>query len=561
MMTQKLLHGVAASGGLAMGSAVIVTDPEYGRPGDGGPWERLQALDALARLAEELALQAATAREEGRLDEADILMTNRLIVEDPALKHYVEELAASTFASDALLRSTERYAAQIERIPDAGIAVRGTDVRQLGRRSVRLLNGSPLVKISSGPTIVVARDLGPADLVELEYGPEAVQGIALAGGSAISHVAITARSLGVPLVVGIGNALLQVKDGDALMLDGDTGRVVVETDGNLSAFTKQKNREGGPVAEARKGIHHPPLATRDNRPITLLCNAGGAPEVAAGVANGAEGVGLLRTELAFLQADSWPTRLEHEAALQPTFSEIHTRVATIRTLDFGFDKLPPFLAGTTNRGLALTLAYPDALRDQLWAIVTAGARSRLRVLFPFVQSIDDLAEAKCLLTHVVREIDRDAHVPLVGAMIETLEAVAAADAIAAGCDFLAIGTNDLVRHSLELDQYRGTPKVELAADPEVLALVLKTIEVAHARGRRVEICGEAAGVPSVMSLFLGLGVDELSMAPARLAVARRTLSALTMSNASTTARRALSSLSVDEALAIAAGLLASVPIC
>lgn len=559
-MTRRVLYGVPASSGTAIGLAAVPAEPEQVPTGrGGGPNEQRQALDALARLAEDLALQADAASENGRFNEADILASSRLIVEDPVLRRQVEEVAAYSSASDALLGSTERYAAQLEELPHESIAARAADVRELGRRAVRLLTGAPLVTLSSHPTVVVARDLGPADVMELELRREAVQGIALAAGSAVSHVAIMARTLGLPLVVGLGGELLEVNDDDVIMLDGDRGEVIVEPGGNLSTLIERAARERERQVEHLRQDRRLPVTTRDGRSITLLCNAASAGEAAAGVANGAEGIGLLRTEFAFLRAGYWPTRFEHQTALRSTFSVVQGRVATVRTLDFGYDKLPPFLVGTTDRGLALTLAHPEALCDQLRAIVTLGTRSRLRVLFPFVRNIDELQEARDLLTHVVRETDPEGHLPLVGAMIETPDAVTKAEEIAAACDFLAVGTNDLVQHSLELDRSLWRANIEAAADPTVLALVLKAVEAAHSRGLRVEICGEAAAVPSVLSLLVGLGVDEVSVAPARLALARDTVRALTASGASMAARRALAASSVDEALGVTAGLLASSP--
>jgi phosphoenolpyruvate-protein kinase (PTS system EI component) len=345
------------------------------------------------------------------------------------------------------------------------------------------------------------------------------------------------------------------------MLDGDNGEVIVDGGGDLSELIERSAPDQEPQVEHMRVSHRLPTTTRDGRSITLLCNVASEGDAVAGLANCAEGIGLLRTEFAFLRASSWPTRLQHEDALRSMFSVIGTRVATVRTLDFGYDKLPRFLMGTTDRGLALTLAHPKALCDQLRAILTVGARSRLRVLFPFVQNVDELQEARQLLTHVAHEIDRDGQPPVVGAMIESPEAVMMAEEIAGASDFLAIGTNDLAQHSLELHRRAPNTSVEAAADPIVLALVLKTVEAAHARGLRVEICGEAAGVPSLLSLFVGLGVDELSMAPDRLTLARDTVSSLIAIEAAIAARRALAASSVDQVLDIATGLLAPGQFC
>jgi phosphoenolpyruvate-protein kinase (PTS system EI component) len=455
-----------------------------------------------------------------------------------------------------LLEATERYAAQLEELPDGELATRAIDVRELGRRSARLLTGAAMPSLFSRPTILVARDLGPADIVELALRHDSTHGIALAAGSVFSHVAVMARALNLPLVVGLGDDLMKVKDGEPIVLDGDRGEVVLGEDGDFAALIDKPAWDQKPTHEDAGGSRPSPLVTRDGRPVTLLCNAANEEEAVAGLAAGAEGIGLLRTEFAFLRADCWPTRLDHESVLRSTLAVVHGRVATVRTLDFGYDKLPPFLAGTVGRGLALMLAHPEALQEQMRAILTVGADSRLRVLFPFVESVDELREARLLLSHVAREIDQDASIPPVGAMIETPEAAEKAGEIAAASDFLAIGTNDLVRHLLAPNDLPGA-SLEMIADPRVLSVVASIVEVAHADGLPVEICGEAAGLPSVLPLFVGLGVDELSVAPARLQLVRLLVHKLVASEASAAMRSVLAAASINETLRVAAELLAS----
>jgi phosphoenolpyruvate-protein kinase (PTS system EI component) len=497
---------------------------------------------------------ADLARESGHLEEAEIMTASRLIAEDPVLRRDVEELAARVSAHDALLESTERYAVQLEELPDRDLAARAADVREVGRSSARLLTGAALPGLSSRPTVVVARDLGPADFLELRLGNDSIQGVALAVGSAVSHVAIMARALELPLVVGLGGDLLEVNDGDAIRLDGDRGELIIEAGGDLSLFSdvpRQESRQ-----EPARGGTCSPLRTRDGRRVTLLCNAANTRDALEGLAGGAEGIGLLRTEFGFLRANSWPTHVEHEAFLRSTLVVPRGQVVTVRTLDFGHDKRPPFLADTTDRGLALTLSYPEALCEQLRAIVKVSTGSHLRVLFPHVKSVDEMRGAKLLLAGVVRAIDPSGAIPPVGAMIETWVAAAKADEIAAASDFLAIGTNDIVRYLLESDDLPCT-NLEAVADPRVLEVVSSIVKAAHARGLPVEICGEAATVPLVLPLLIGLGIDEVSVAPARLALVRDIVQGLSASEASVAAHSALSAASVTESLAVAAALLGS----
>jgi phosphoenolpyruvate-protein kinase (PTS system EI component) len=404
--------------------------------------------------------------------------------------------------------------------------------------------------------VIVARDLAPADIVELRLGNDSTKGVALAAGSAVSHAAIMARALELPLVVGLGDDLLEVKNGDAIRLDGDRGEVIIDTGGDTAVLLHKAAKARDQRHESMRGSGRPQPVTRDGHRVRLLCNAASVGEVVAGLDGGAEGIGLLRTEFAFLRSSSWPTRHEHEVVLRPMLDLAHGIVATVRTLDFGADKLPPFLAGTTDRGLALVLAHPEALREQLRAILMAGVGTRLRVLFPFVKSVDEIREARLLLSDVAREIDRDRATPLVGAMIETREAATTVDEIAAASDFLAIGTNDVVRNLLEPDCLLPT-SLQSVADPRVLNVVSSIVETGRARGLPVEICGEAVGDPLVLPLLIGLGVQEFSVAPSRLELVGNIIHSLNVSEASVGARSALIAASLDEALAVAAGLLAS----
>jgi len=269
--------------------------------------------------------------------------------------------------------------------------------------------------------------------------------------------------------------------------------------------------------------------------------------VTAGLEAGAEGVGLLRTELAFLAASAWPTEDEHVATLAPTLSRLRGRVATVRILDFGADKTPPFLAGVNDRGLRLMLSHLVELRRQLRAIVRAGEETRLRILLPLFESAEQIRAVRALVPGDVS----------IGAMIETPEAAGRAAEIAAESDFLSIGTNDLVQYTLGLDRDRPVASAVTAAEPVILRLVGQVVEAAHAAGRTVEICGEAAGEAAVATLLVGLGVDELSVAPARLDELRETVRRLSFADAADTARRALAASSARETLALSHRLLSA----
>ena len=336
---------------------------------------------------------------------------------------------------------------------------------------------------------------------------ESVAGIALAEGGPSAHAAVIARGLGIPMVVGAAG-VFDLDEGVPLLVDGDAGHVVVEP--------RERIVRRRAVARAQ-GL----ARTRDGRRIRVLVNAAGPAEVRVGLQAGAEGVGLLRTELAFLDAATWPDEAAHRRLVAPVLELLDGRTATIRVLDFGVDKTPPFLR-TSKRGLELLLAEPDALAAQLRAI---GDGPGVRVLLPMVRGAADVA--------AVRELTR---APL-GAMIETAAAADAANEIAAAADFLSIGTNDLTADVLGTDRF--APGEAVAHDPRVLGHIARVGTAARANGRVVEVCGEAASDPLMIPLLIGLGVTELSVGAARVAEAHARVCALDSTAAEELARRAL----------------------
>jgi phosphoenolpyruvate-protein kinase (PTS system EI component) len=298
-------------------------------------------------------------------------------------------------------------------------------------------------------------------------------------------------------------------------------------EGTLAVAPAAGRAEAARAAQARRASERAaaeadaalPAVSADGVRVRVLVNAATAAEARAGLRAGAEGIGLLRTELAFLDAPAWPDEAAHRAALEPVLAPAAGRTATVRVLDFGADKTPPFLRGTAQRGLRLLLGHAGELEKQLRAIGAAGAATDLRVLLPLVESPDQIAAVRPLLPAGAQ----------LGAMIETRTAVAAARAIAAAADFVSIGTNDLTADVLGADRFQ--PGAAVAHDPRVLAAIAATCEAAHAAGRVVEVCGEAAGDPLLLPLLVGLGVRELSTGGARVGATRAAVRALDVASA------------------------------
>jgi phosphoenolpyruvate-protein kinase (PTS system EI component) len=388
-------------------------------------------------------------------------------------------------------------------------------------------------------------------VAELELAEGLVVGIALAEGAATSHVAIMARALGLPMSVALGESLLAAQDEEEAVLDGDNGVLVLAP---TAAVRAQAEHAAEGIAQERRRLAATrglPAVTNDGRTVRLLCNAATVAEIEAGLIAGAEGVGLLRTELAFLDARRWPSVADHRAVLEAPLAHLAGRVATVRTLDFGADKTPPFLQGIEARGLRLALSHPSAFVAQLRAILEAGRKTSLRILLPLVESERQFRTARSLLAEALHEVDWEGPAPALGAMIETPEAAGQARAIAGVADFLSIGTNDLVQYTLGLDRELPLATAQAAADPAVLALIVRIADAAHDAGLTVEVCGEAAGELPVAALLVGAGIDELSVSPARIDAVRELVRSISATDARAAVRAALAAGSTAEALAIA----------
>ena len=538
-MGERVLEGTPASPGVALGTAwrlaeaIEAADPV---PPERREREREAAMAALAAAAEALVALAAGLPAE----EAEIVETGALIAQDPALVAAVEDAVAAhgLTAPEAILRAAGAHADAIAQIGDKMLAARADDVRSLGRRAAALAGGSSEVAPPGSELVLIAHDLGPADVAELA---PSLAGIALEGGGATAHAAIVARSLGLPMVTGLYEQVLEIHDGAPLVIDGTAGTLVGQPSVERAQIAKAEMRARRAAAQRAQERCERPAVTTDGRRITVLANVASPEELELGVRTGAEGVGLLRTELAFLDVADWPSEQEHTEALEPILAGLRDKPAVIRVLDFGADKAPPFLHDDPQRGLELLLDHPDALIAQLRAIVHASGRHDIRILLPMVDGPGQLAQARVLVEHVCTELGVDRAPPL-GSMIETPTAAQAAIAIAERSDFLSIGTNDLTASTLGADRFAAN--AARAHHPRVLRSIAASVAAAHEAGIPIEVCGEAASDPIMLPLLVGLGIDELSVGAARVGSVREWIRLL---DATETARLARSSLTMDTA--------------
>jgi phosphoenolpyruvate-protein kinase (PTS system EI component) len=455
-------------------------------------------------------------------------------------------------------QATEAQAAVLEALANPEMAERAGDVRQVAHAVLDRLSQSGAAPRPAGDFILVRREVSPADLIELaEAG--LVGAVSVAGGAS-SHAAIIARGLGVPMIAGTDPAVLAAPEGQLGRLDADAGELIVGPEaGDLPAARAGHDlsqQRPGPARAAAPAGDIGSARTADGREIAVLCNVASAAETRLGLAAGAAGVGLLRTEIPYSEALAWPTLAEHQAQLEPICGLLAGRPATVRLLDFSGDKIPPFLrdeagAGSgpsgeagVGSGLAALLAHRTALPDQLRAILQAGRGTDLAILIPMVSSLDEVRQVREVLTKTADALGAD--LPRLGIMVELQVTAATAETFAPAVDFFSIGTNDLTGQVLGLDRRDPAAGPALAADPRVLTLIARVADAGRQAGIGVSVCGDSAADQLVLPLLIGLGVGTLSVPAARVQRVRTWLAGLDTSACATLAAAALRASTVDQ---------------
>jgi phosphoenolpyruvate-protein phosphotransferase len=556
-MSEVAFRGHPAAPGAALGPAWTRVDADDPAPGDADhEWARVER--GLALVVVELDSLAARLRSEGHDADADIVEANRMMADDPGLLTAARAAVAhGGTARRAIAEAAAPHIAALANLDDPTLASRAADLRAVARRAGELANGNGVAPPTGA--IILAEDLGPA---EVASWAGQIAGIVLAQSGATAHAAIVARSLGIPLVTGVGATALKIPDGEQIAVDADRGLVLRGCSPATRAQFRERIERARDEAERALSESDEPAVTRDGRAVRLLANAGTRAEVEAALAAGADGIGLLRTELAFLDATGWPDEGSHRRALAPLLEPLAHRIATVRTLDFGGDKTPPFLADTDaasplgRRGIRLALSSPLGVAPQLRALLAVAGDAVVRILIPMISEADEVDAVREIARAARDEIVPGGPDPLVGAMIEIPGAALNASAIARRCDFLSIGTNDLIQYTLATDRQDPAAAARAVAyHPAVLRLIARTVTAAHSAGIPIDVCGEAAGDPETLPLLIGLGVDELSVSPARLAATRRMIRALTVSRARAATADALSAPSAEDVARIARAAL------
>ncbi len=527
------LAGVAASPGIAIGPArrLQVPEPVVEDGPVGSVEEERERLDA-ARAAVRCDLDAARAAIAGRAGaaEADIFDAHALLLDDDALlAPAAAAIGDGSGAARAWQSAAAAAAASFRALEDPYLRERAVDVEDVARRVLAHLAGTPFAAVLDEPGIVLADELTPGEAAALD--PDRAYAIATARGGATGHAAILARALGIPAVVGLGESLLAIEDGTPLVLDGEQGTVEIDPDPATIAAREQRRRADDAARAAALQRAGEPGALRDGRRVEVVANIGSAAEARPAVEQGAEGVGLLRTEFLFLDRADPPSEDEQVAMLTEIAEALDGRPLIVRTLDAGADKPLPFLrqAPEVNpflglRGIRLSLAEPELFRTQLRAVLRVAAEHPLKLMFPMVATLGELRAARAHLDAERAALGSAAELE-VGVMVEVPALALAAAQVAPEVDFFSIGTNDLAQYTMAAERGNATlaPLLDAASRAPVLRLVAAVVEAAEAHGRWVGVCGELAGDPEAAVALVGVGVRELSMAAGRIPAVKAAL--------------------------------------
>jgi len=554
-MTQRLT-GIAASPGIAVARAVVLNREEYvpARTTVERPEQETARLhEAIGQARAEIErIRDATEQKLGA-EKAAIFEGHLLILEDPDLIETTESRIReeAVNAEYALHETAQTFVEALTALEDETLRERAADVRDVSGRIIGILRGAPRRDLSQldEECIVVAADLTPSDTAGLNL--DAVRGFVTEVGSRTSHSAIMARSLDIPAIVGAGPGIRAVADGALVAMDAVEGVLLIDpSPEELAAYTDKKAAYERRQRELRAWAQRP-SASADGRRVELAANIGKLEDVQKALDNGAEAIGLFRTEFLYMGRDRLPTEEEQFQSYKYVLEKLAGKPVVIRTLDIGGDKELPYLGLPQEsnpflgrRALRFCLSRPDVFRPQLRALLRASRYGNLKIMFPMVAVLEELTEAKRILEEekqaLVASGEEVADRIEVGMMIEIPSAAVSADLFASEADFFSVGTNDLIQYTMAADRMNETVSyLYQPYHPSVLRLIRHVIDAAHAAGKWVGVCGEMAGDLTAIPLLLGLGLDEFSMSAGSILPARERIGSLNYGEWQALSREAL----------------------
>jgi len=519
-----VLHGVCAAPGLVGGPLFRLN--AISLPVDAGnhdPLKQQQVLEAaLRQVSSEIDDTLGQAKKHKNADEEAIFAAHLALLEDPALLDAAQQsIEQGIAATHAWSQSIDVQCEVLQHTGSALLAERANDLRDLKQRVLRALLGEAWNYDVPAGAIVAAHELTPSDLLQLSA--QGVAGLCMAEGGATSHVAILARGKGLPCLVALGSALLDQPQGQSVVLDADSGRLELAPNADRLAEVQQAQIERQQRRDAQQAKAHLPAETRNGVHIEVVANVASSAEAADAFANGADGVGLLRTEFLFVDRQTAPDVEEQRAAYQGVLDAMGDHSVIIRTIDVGGDKQLDYLPLPIEanpvlglRGIRLAQARPEILDQQLRALLQVSPLRRCRILLPMVTEVDELLHIRQRVDALCLELGVSQR-PEIGVMIEVPAAALQAEQLAEHADFLSIGTNDLSQYTLAMDRdHAGLAARVDALHPALLRLIALTCEGAAVHKRWVGVCGALASDPLATPVLIGLGVSELSVSPVQI---------------------------------------------
>ena len=519
----------------------------------GAEWHRFKGAQTGA--VEQLGQLAEQARAEAGDEAAMLFETHQMMAEDLDYEEAIEDRITNQKmnAEAAVADTAEQFAEMFAAMDDSYMQARAADVKDVSQRILSILCGVVQGGIASDvPVLLAADDLAPSETIQLDKTK--ILGFITAGGSGSSHTAILARTMGIPAIVGVGDALKPEYEGRQAIADGSTGALVVDPDDDTRARLLKKREEQQRLQRLLETLKGQTNVTKDGKTIRIYCNIGSPEDVHAVQVNDGGGIGLFRSEFLYLNSSTFPTEDEQYAAYKQVLSDMDGKEVIIRTLDIGADKQIGYfdLPKEDNpamgmRALRLCLTRPEIFRTQLRALFRASAYGKLGIMFPMVTSVWEVREAKKLCEEVKRDLKHEG-IPYsedvqIGIMIETPAAAVNSDRLAKEVDFFSIGTNDLTQYTLACDrQNNDLGRFYDPHHPAVLRLIKLVVDNAHKNGIWAGICGKLGADLALTETFLAMGLDELSVTPRAVLPLRN---AVRMTDTRESAERLLAELDAD----------------
>lgn len=554
-----MYKGIAASPGIVIGKAFILKEQPIVI--NKNPVAEEQVAEEIKRFNDALAMSYSQinkirerAEKELGADKAAIFEAHLMILADTLFLDSIREKIKSEFitAEFAASQVVDKYIAMFKEMDDEYLKERAADIFDIGQRLIKNILGLEIQSLAEldQEVVIIARDVTPSDTAQMNKNM--VKAIATDLGGRTSHTAIMARSLEIPAVVGLGKISSLVCDGDIVIIDGNEGVVLLNPDNSTLGQYMIKRQEHLEYLKQLEDLKNKPCETGCGRHrVEISANIGTPRDCAGALSNGAEGIGLYRTEFLYMDRDNLPNEEEQFEAYKSVAAAMAPRPVIIRTLDIGGDKKLPYLDMPEElnpflgwRAIRLCLDKPDILKTQLRAMLRASNYGKLKIMYPMISNAEEIRRANSILSEAKDELVREG-IPFdqkieVGIMVEIPAAAIIADLLIKEVDFFSIGTNDLIQYTIAVDRMNEQiSHLYEPLHPALLRLIKNVIDASHRAGKWTGMCGEMAGDVLTAPILLGMGLDEFSMSAVSIPLVKKVIRSLTYDEARNIAQKAL----------------------